>query len=154
MFFFAGSDTTAHTMAWTLCAFPPFAAAVHAPPVSAGFICVCHGTHRASPTSRGSLLPAKRTDACGAEASLIPRLSCNSIRFYIATHPEVEAEIVAELATAGLLATPQQPRPRPPGYDDLAGLPYLGAAMKVRVEMPSLCDNDTRKRNDRSPEYI
>jgi len=66
---------------------------------------------------------------------LMFRFICELCSFYIATHPEVEAKIVEELAAAGLLATPQQPRPRPLAYDDLAGLTYLGAAIKVRVQM-------------------
>lgn len=56
------------------------------------------------------------------------RFICEWCSFYIATHPEVEAKIVEELTAGGLLATPQQLRPRPLAYDDLAGLTYLGVA--------------------------
>ena len=40
--------------------------------------------------------------------------------------------MVAELQTAGLLATPEQPTPRQLAYADLGTLPYLQAVIKVR----------------------
>lgn len=43
-------------------------------------------------------------------------------RSYVATHPEAEVRLVAELSALGLLASPQQPAPRPLQHDDLAKL--------------------------------
>lgn len=47
----------------------------------------------------------------------------------------MEDRITAELAARGLLATPQNPVPRPLQHDDLSELPYLGAAIKVILSL-------------------
>lgn len=60
-------------------------------------------------------------------------------RFFIATHPEVEASITAELAARGLLVTPEQPHPRDLAFDDLSELRYLGAAIKVGFSGVACC---------------
>jgi hypothetical protein len=52
-------------------------------------------------------------------------------RFFIVTHPEVEAKVCAELEAHGLLASPITPTPRAVAFEDLSGLTYLGAAIKV-----------------------
>lgn len=46
-------------------------------------------------------------------------------------HPEAEAKLVAELREHGLLATPEQPTPRPIQWDDIPKLTYLQAALKA-----------------------
>jgi hypothetical protein len=48
----------------------------------------------------------------------------------IASHPEVQAKIAAELDTMGLLVTPQRPVPRDMVLEDLRQLPYLTACVK------------------------
>ena len=53
--------------------------------------------------------------------------------FLVSQHPEVEANIVAELQQAGLLATPQQPEPRALQYEDLSRLQYLQMVIKARA---------------------
>jgi hypothetical protein len=53
-------------------------------------------------------------------------------RFLVSQHPAVEAKIVAELASHGLLVTQDNPAPRNLTYDDLAKLTYLGYVVKVR----------------------
>ena len=53
-------------------------------------------------------------------------------RYLISQQPEVEAALVAELGTAGLLATKANPNPPHIGLDDLARLPYLACVCKVR----------------------
>lgn len=50
--------------------------------------------------------------------------------FAIATRPEVEARIVKELDSLGLLASPQNPNPRDLTLDDLPKLVYLNAVIK------------------------
>ena len=70
-------------------------------------------------------------------------------RFYIATHPEVEAKICAELASYKLLATRKHPMPRALEHDDLSELTYLGAAIKVR-----LLDAITRDQNMETSEVF
>lgn len=51
--------------------------------------------------------------------------------YAICQHPEVEAKVAAELAAAGLLATPERPQPRCMEHADLARLPYLQCVIKV-----------------------
>lgn len=62
-------------------------------------------------------------------------------RYYIATHPEVEAKITAELASRNLLASPDHPVPRALEHDDLSELQYLGAAIKVQPHVHSVHDD-------------
>ena len=63
-------------------------------------------------------------------------------RFFIATHPEVEATICTELKAHGLLASATTPMPRAVAFDDLAGLSYLGACIKVcSMYMVATSDN-------------
>ncbi len=49
----------------------------------------------------------------------------------ITQHPEVEAKVLAELASLGLMATINQPTPRVMEYDDIAKLTYTTNAIKV-----------------------
>ena len=51
--------------------------------------------------------------------------------YAICQHPEVEARVAAELAAAGLLATPERPQPRSMEHADLARLTYLQCVIKV-----------------------
>lgn len=53
-------------------------------------------------------------------------------RFLISQNPEVEARIVEELRSHGLLATPERPQPRALEHADLSKLTYLSCAVKVR----------------------
>jgi hypothetical protein len=48
----------------------------------------------------------------------------------IASHPEVQAKIAAELDSMGLLVTPERPVPRDMVLEDLRQLPYLTACVK------------------------
>lgn len=48
-------------------------------------------------------------------------------RALVAAYPEVQARLVEELRSAGLLATPENPTPRRPEYSDLGTLRYLDA---------------------------
>lgn len=49
----------------------------------------------------------------------------------ITQHPEVEAKVLAELASLGLMATINQPTPRVMEYDDISKLTYTTNAIKV-----------------------
>ena len=51
--------------------------------------------------------------------------------YAVSQHPEVEAKIVEELRSLDLLATPEQPTPRPIQWDDIPHLTYLNAVIKV-----------------------
>lgn len=53
-------------------------------------------------------------------------------RYLISQYPEVEAKIAAELASLGLLATPEQPNPKPLEYADISKLTYLSCVIKVQ----------------------
>ena len=52
-------------------------------------------------------------------------------RFMISSHEEAEAKVLAELASLGLMPTPEQPSPRTMEYDDIAKLTYTTNAIKV-----------------------
>ncbi len=52
-------------------------------------------------------------------------------RFMITQHPEVEAKVLAELASLGLMPTVNQPNPRAMEYDDIAKLTFTTNAIKV-----------------------
>ena len=51
--------------------------------------------------------------------------------YSVSQHPEVEAKIVEELKSLDLLATAEQPSPRPIQWDDIPRLIYLNAVIKV-----------------------
>ena len=53
--------------------------------------------------------------------------------YLVSQHPEVEAQIVAELTGMGLLATAAQPQPRRLQYEDLSKLSYLNMVIKARM---------------------
>ncbi|CAL5224557.1 g7259 [Coccomyxa viridis] len=55
--------------------------------------------------------------------------------FAISQHPEVEAKIVEELQSHGLLATAENPDPRQLTYPDLGKLTYLQAVIKETLRM-------------------
>ncbi|CAK0784537.1 hypothetical protein CVIRNUC_007741 [Coccomyxa viridis] len=55
--------------------------------------------------------------------------------YAICQHPEVEAKVAAELAAAGLLATPERPQPRCMEHADLARLPYLQCVIKESIRL-------------------
>ncbi|CAL8464267.1 g3802 [Coccomyxa elongata] len=65
--------------------------------------------------------------------------------FMITQHPEVEAKVLAELASLGLMATITQPTPRAMEYDDIAKLTYTTNAIKESMRMlPVLADGTNR----------
>ena len=66
--------------------------------------------------------------------------------YLISQHPAVEAKLVAELAAAGLLATPENPRPRAVEYSDLAKLPYLGWVCKEAMRVRPVASSGTTRR--------
>ncbi len=85
----------------------------------------------------------KRVQACSTDANYqvaghAPHavLRC---RYEISRRPEVEAKVAAELDQAGLLAKPGRPHPRALEFDDLARLPYLSWACKVRNSCLCMC---------------
>lgn len=49
----------------------------------------------------------------------------------LSQHPDVEAEVVAELDELELLVTAERPHPRKPEYADIARLTYLKCMIKV-----------------------
>jgi cytochrome P450 len=53
----------------------------------------------------------------------------------LATHPEVEARLAAELQAHGLLATPGNPTPRAAAWEDLGKLRYLSAVVNETTRM-------------------
>ena len=55
--------------------------------------------------------------------------------FCIATHPEVEATILAELQSLGLAAKQGAPQARPLEYDDLRNMPYITNVIKEAMRM-------------------
>ncbi len=52
-------------------------------------------------------------------------------RYLLSQHPEVERKLAQELDAAGLLVTPERPKPRSMEFADLANLPYLSWVSKV-----------------------
>lgn len=56
--------------------------------------------------------------------------------FLVSQRPDVEAKIVAELDSLGLLATPERPQPRHMELDDLAEMPYFTNVCKARPDQP------------------
>eukprot|EP00884_Botryococcus_braunii_P001148 jgi/Botrbrau1/11033/Bobra.92_2s0006.1 len=55
--------------------------------------------------------------------------------YLISQHPEVEAKIMQELDSVGLLVTEERPMPRDLEYADIGKLPYLAAVMKEALRM-------------------
>ena len=53
----------------------------------------------------------------------------------LATHPEAEARLAAELQAHGLLATADNPRPRAPAWEDIGKLRYLSAVVNEATRM-------------------
>ena len=51
--------------------------------------------------------------------------------YSVSQHPEVEAKLVEQLKSLDLLATAEQPAPRPIQWDDIPRLTYLNAVIKV-----------------------
>jgi len=51
--------------------------------------------------------------------------------YAISQDADVEAKVVEELRSLGLLATPEQPEPRLVEWEDLPKLTYLNAVIKV-----------------------
>lgn len=49
----------------------------------------------------------------------------------IATHPEAERRVLAELDALGLLVTPARPQPRQLEYEDVGKLSYLNNCIKA-----------------------
>ena len=49
--------------------------------------------------------------------------------------PQVEERIAAELAAAGLLATPAAPTPWPLGWSDLGSLRYVNAVIQESLRL-------------------
>ena len=49
----------------------------------------------------------------------------------ISQHPDVEAKVLAELDTLGLLVTPSKPQPRAMMFEDITALEYTICAIKV-----------------------
>ena len=77
--------------------------------------------HQCQPCWATAVLPAR-----------LPHCVLSCRRYEISRRPEVEAKVMAELDQAGLLAKPGRPHPRALELDDLARLPYLSWASKVR----------------------
>ncbi|EIE20661.1 cytochrome P450 [Coccomyxa subellipsoidea C-169] len=55
--------------------------------------------------------------------------------FSVSQNPKVEAKIVEELKSNGLLATPEKSSPRPIEWDDIPKLTYLNAVIKESMRM-------------------
>ena len=51
--------------------------------------------------------------------------------YSVSQHPQVEAKMVEELRSLNLLATPEQPTPRPIQWDDIPKLTYINVVIKV-----------------------
>jgi hypothetical protein len=49
----------------------------------------------------------------------------------VSQNPQIEAKIVQELGSLGLLATKSNPKPRELQYEDLSKLTYLNMVIKV-----------------------
>ncbi len=57
------------------------------------------------------------------------------VLYHVATNPHVEAKLVEELKSHGLLATPTIPSPPLPTYDQLSKLDYLHAVVKEAMRL-------------------
>ncbi|KAK9837888.1 hypothetical protein WJX74_007245 [Apatococcus lobatus] len=66
--------------------------------------------------------------------------------FLISQHPEVEVKLVEELNQQGLLATPDQPHPRPLRYEDTNRLPYLSMVVREAQRLfPAVSGGSARR---------
>eukprot|EP00884_Botryococcus_braunii_P009649 jgi/Botrbrau1/18686/Bobra.0386s0014.1 len=70
--------------------------------------------------------------------------------FAIASRPQVEARITAELASLGLLAQPSKPDPSQLTLDHLNQLPYLQAVIKETMRYHTIVPTVTSRINDRA----
>lgn len=52
---------------------------------------------------------------------------------------QVETKLVEELQDQGLLATPEQPHPRPLRYEDINRLPYLSMVVREAQRLYPVC---------------
>jgi len=66
--------------------------------------------------------------------------------YLISQHPEVEAKLVKELEDNGLLATAENPNPRPIDYSDLANLTYLSWVCKEAMRVRPVASSGTTRR--------
>lgn len=66
--------------------------------------------------------------------------------YLISQHPDVEAKLVAELAAAGLVATPDNPTPRDVTYADLNALPYLSWVCKEAMRVKPVASSGTTRK--------
>ena len=55
-------------------------------------------------------------------------------RYCLSQHPEADEKVAAELDSHGLLATQEQPEPRPVMMEDLGKLTYLSCCIKVEFQ--------------------
>ncbi|KAK9807492.1 hypothetical protein WJX72_000759 [[Myrmecia] bisecta] len=69
--------------------------------------------------------------------------------FMISQHPEVEAKVLAELDSLGLLVTTARPSPRAMEYDDIAKLTYTTAATKESMRMLPVLTDGTNRTTDK-----
>lgn len=68
--------------------------------------------------------PSQHCLGISHRSELKPTSLCRGL---VAGHPEVQARVATELASLGLLATPENPSPRRLEFADLAKLTYLDA---------------------------
>eukprot|EP00775_Hariotina_reticulata_P003654 gene3654-3915_t len=69
--------------------------------------------------------------------------------FLLATHPDVEAKLCAELATLGLMATPDKPQPDPLQWEHLAQLKYLAAVLQESMRLFPVVSSGTIRITDK-----
>lgn len=62
-------------------------------------------------------------------------MGCGCCRLLLSQHPDVEENLVRELATHGLLATAEHPEPRPVEFEDLNRLVYLECILKESMRI-------------------
>ena len=149
VFFYAGMETTAHTIAW--CAELPHKLVFLPCRDCSSFRCVrfmlCQDqlTLLHSPPAAWRGLPRGRgichcfSAIMGIRLLYLPHVAapasgdhaCRCI-YAICQNPEVEANVAAELDAVGLLATPDRPEPRCMEHADLTRLTYLQCVIKVR----------------------
>lgn len=69
--------------------------------------------------------------------------------FLLATHPEAEAALCAELDGLGLLASPDRPQPAPLQWEHLSQLKYLSAVVNESMRMYPAASSGTIRITDR-----